>query len=400
MNTGNVRIHVVLAAGGSGTRMNAGKNKIFLEAGGKSILLRSMLLFEGIIDRMVIVCRPEDEELINQTAALSAVSYHVSFAHGGDSRQHSVLNGLKALDAGPDDIVLIHDAARCLTPANVILAVLDSCRNKGSGVAAVPAVNTMKYADCNMHVLRTADRSDLYEIQTPQGFLFGRLYDSYIKAERDGFIATDDASVVEHAGYRVHLVHGSKNNIKVTEKEDLIMINALLQQEFPSFRVGMGYDVHRFTEGRKLILCGIEIPHTLGLLGHSDADVALHALMDALLGAAALGDIGRHFPDTSEEYKGISSILLLKRVIHKVRESGFEFVNADITIVAQKPKISPYISDMVRKVSEAISCDTAQVNIKATTTEKLGFEGREEGISAQAICFLRKTQFSGNNSNR
>ena len=383
------RVHVVLAAGGAGSRMGAGQNKIFLEAGGKSILLRSMQLFEGIIDRMVIVCRPEDEQQIRRIVSMSGVSYQVSLARGGESRQHSVLNGLKSLGADPDDIVLVHDAARCLTPVNVILDILESCRSKDSGVAAVPAVNTMKYADSDMYVLHTADRSDLYEIQTPQGFRFAQLYDSYIKAEKDGFVATDDASVAEHAGVRVLLVRGSKKNIKVTEKEDLVMINALLQQDTPSFRIGMGYDVHRLTEGRKLILCGIEIPHTLGLLGHSDADVALHALMDAMFGAAALGDIGRHFPDTSDEYKGISSVLLLKEAIRKVRKAGYEFVNADITIAAQKPRISPYIPEMIRKVSETLSCD-AQVNIKATTTEKLGFEGREEGISAQAVCSLLK----------
>ena len=384
------RVHVVLAAGGAGSRMGAGQNKIFLEAGGKSILLRSMQLFEGIIDRMVIVCRPEDEQQIRRIVSMSGVSYQVSLARGGESRQHSVLNGLKSLGADPDDIVLVHDAARCLTPVNVILDILESCRSKGSGVAAVPAVNTMKYADSDMYVLHTADRSDLYEIQTPQGFRFAQLYDSYIKAEKDGFVATDDASVAEHAGVRVLLVRGSKKNIKVTEKEDLVMINALLQQDTPSFRIGMGYDVHRLTEGRKLILCGIEIPHTLGLLGHSDADVALHALMDAMFGAAALGDIGRHFPDTSDEYKGISSVLLLKEAIRKVRKAGYEFVNADITIAAQKPRISPYIPEMVRKVSETLSCDTSQVNIKATTTERLGFEGREEGISAHAVCSLLK----------
>ena len=384
------RVHVVLAAGGAGSRMGAGQNKIFLEAGGKSILLRSMQLFEGIIDRMVIVCRPEDEQQIRRIVSMSGVSYQVSLARGGESRQHSVLNGLKSLGADPDDIVLVHDAARCLTPVNVLLDILESCRSKGSGVAAVPAVNTMKYADSDMYVLHTADRSGLYEIQTPQGFRFAQLYDSYIKAEKDGFVATDDASVAEHAGVRVLLVRGSKKNIKVTEKEDLVMINALLQQDTPSFRIGMGYDVHRLTEGRKLILCGIEIPHTLGLLGHSDADVALHALMDAMFGAAALGDIGRHFPDTSDEYKGISSVLLLKEAIRKVRKAGYEFVNADITIAAQKPRISPYIPEMVRKVSETLSCDTSQVNIKATTTERLGFEGREEGISAQAVCSLLK----------
>ena len=391
MKTVSEKVHVVLAAGGSGTRMNAGDNKIFLDAGGKSVLLRSMHLFDGLIDRMVVVCRPEDESRIGEIISGSGVSYSVSTAYGGDTRQHSVLNGLKSLDAGPDDIVLIHDAARCMTPRDVILQILDSCERSGSGVAAIPAVNTMKYADSEMNVLRTADRKDLYEVQTPQGFRYGLLLRSYMKAESDGFEATDDASVVEHAGYRVLLVKGSKKNIKVTEKEDLVMINALLHVDIPMFRIGMGYDVHRLTEGRKLILCGIEIPHSLGLLGHSDADVALHALMDAMLGAAALGDIGQHFPDTSDKFKGISSLLLLKEVIRMIRNAGYEFVNADITIAAQKPKLAPYIHDMILKTSTALSCDPGQINIKATTTEKLGFEGREEGISAQAVCFLRKT---------
>lgn len=391
MKTVSEKVHVVLAAGGSGTRMNAGDNKIFLDAGGKSILLRSMHLFDSLIDRMVVVCRPEDESRIREIISGSGVSYSVSTAYGGDTRQHSVLNGLKSLDAGPDDIVLIHDAARCMTPRDVILQILDSCERSGSGVAAIPAVNTMKYADSEMNVLRTADRKDLYEVQTPQGFRYGLLLRSYMKAESDGFTATDDASVVEHAGYRVLLVRGSKKNIKVTEKEDLLMINELLHGDIPMYRIGMGYDVHRLTEGRKLILCGIEIPHSLGLLGHSDADVALHALMDAMLGAAALGDIGHHFPDTSDKFKGISSLLLLKEVIRMIRNAGYEFVNADITIAAQKPKLAPYIHDMIQKTSTALSCDPGQINIKATTTEKLGFEGREEGISAQAVCFLRKT---------
>ena len=390
MKTVNEKVHVVLAAGGSGTRMNAGDNKIFLDAGGKSVLLRSMHLFDGLIDRMVIVCRPEDELRIRNIISGSGVSYNVCTVSGGDTRQHSVLNGLKSLDAGPDDIVLIHDAARCMTPRDVILRVLDSCDKSGSGVAAIPAVNTMKYADSGMNVVSTADRKNLYEVQTPQGFCYGLLLRSYMKAENDGFTATDDASVVEYAGDRVLLVDGSIRNIKVTEKEDLVMINALLHQDIPPYRIGMGYDVHRLTEGRKLILCGIEIPHSLGLLGHSDADVALHALMDAMLGAAALGDIGRHFPDTSDEYKGISSLLLLKEVIRMIRNAGYEFVNADITIAAQKPKLAPCIPDMILKVSTALSCDPGQINIKATTTEKLGFEGREEGISAQAVCFLRK----------
>ena len=390
MNSENIHVWVVLAAGGSGTRMNAGENKIFLQAGGMSILMRSMLLFEGFIDGMVIVCRPEDEARIRKDTENTHVSYNIVLTSGGDTRQDSVLNGLKALRADDKDIVLVHDAARCLTPSQVIRDVLSSCVQYGSGVAAVPAVNTMKYADRDRVVLRTVDRSLLYEIQTPQGFRIGDLLNAYIKAEQDGFAATDDASVVEHAGGTVHLVQGSKTNIKITEKEDLIILNAILQQDYSAFRIGTGYDVHRLTENRKLIICGVQIPCSMGLLGHSDADVALHALMDAMLGAAAMGDIGRHFPDTSEKYKDISSLLLLQEVNRKIHQAGYEFINADITIVAQKPKMSPFISEMTGKVSEALSCRPDQINIKATTTERLGFEGREEGISAQAVCLLRK----------
>ena len=391
MNDSNHRTHVILAAGGSGTRMKSGDNKIFLSAGGMSILQRSFLLFNGLIDSMIIVCRPEDESRITEIASSSGLSYSFLTTPGGDTRQHSVLNGLKALHASPEDIVMIHDAARCLTPRQVILDVLKSCSECDSGVAGIPAVNTMKYADPDKVILRTVDRKNLYEIQTPQGFRFRPLLNAYEQAEKDGFIATDDASVAEHAGCSVCLVPGSRTNIKVTEKEDLLIVNAILQKNFPVYRIGMGYDVHQLTENRKLILCGMEIPHSLGLLGHSDADVGLHALMDALLGAASLGDIGKHFPDTSDAYKDISSLLLLKEVIRIVRLAGYEIVNADLTLIAQKPKIAPYIPEMIKKISDTLSCRPEQISIKATTTEKLGFEGREEGISAQAVCLLQKT---------
>lgn len=385
-----MKIHVVLAAGGSGSRMNTAENKIFLQAGGKSILLRSLLLFDGLIDNMVIVCRPSDKMQICTIASSAGVSYSLCTVFGGDTRQHSVLNGLLSLRAEPDDIVMIHDAARCLTPRSVIQDVIDSCIRFNSGVAAVSAVNTMKYADHDHMVLCTADRTDLYEVQTPQGFRFDALLSAYHLAEKKGFSATDDASVMEHAGLPVRLVQGSRFNIKATQKEDLTLMNAILQQSVPSLRTGFGYDVHQLTPGRKLILCGVEIPHSLGLLGHSDADVAVHALMDALLGAAALGDIGTHFPDSSEAYKDISSMILLKEVGRKVHASGYEFVNADITITAQRPKIAPYIPQMVKNICETLSIVPDQINIKATTTEHLGFEGREEGISAQAVCLLQK----------
>ncbi len=383
-------VYAVLAAGGSGSRMRADRNKIFLPVRGKSILSRSLSLFGGLIDGMVIVCREEDLSAIRETVGSLCLPFPVEYTFGGDTRQRSVLNGLNALSALPEDIVLVHDAARCQTPPSVLRNVLDSCMRYGSGVPAVPAVNTMKYADENQDVTQTIPRVGLFEIQTPQGFRYGALLEASLKAEADGFSATDDASVMEHAGAPVRLVQGSRQNIKVTEKEDLRILNAMMTEDFAGYRVGMGFDVHRLTEDRRLILCGVEIPHSLGLLGHSDADVALHALMDAMLGAASLGDIGRHYPDTSDAYKGISSLLLLKETFRKVREAGFALVNADITIIAQRPKISPYIPEMTKNICDAVQCSPDRINVKATTTEKLGFEGREEGISAQAVCLLKK----------
>ena len=372
------RVFAVIAAGGSGTRMNAGGNKIFLPVGERSALERSIRLFEGLADCMVIVCKTSEQEKVLQIVQRAGVSFPVLFAAGGMTRQESVLSGLRAIggEALPDDIVLVHDAARCLTDRRIIRDVIQSCIGFGSGVAGIPATNTMKYADSEGIVTYTVERTGLFEIQTPQGFRFQALYEAYLRAEKEHFSATDDASVAEYAGIPVHLVPGSRTNIKMTEKEDLAVMEAV---------------IHRLVPGRKLFLCGVEIPYPLGLLGHSDADVGLHALMDAMLGAVSRGDIGRLFPDTSEEYKGISSLILLDRTYHIVQSEGYELANADITIVAQKPKLSPYIPAMIAAVAGTLKCDPGLLNIKATTTEKLGFEGREEGISAQAVCMMKRS---------
>ena len=229
-------------------------------------------------------------------------------------------------------------------------------------------------------------------VQTPQGFRFGDLLAAEEKALQEGFTGTDDASLMERYGYPVFLTPGSRRNLKLTSPEDCMIAEAFLADEespsFPALRIGQGYDVHRLVPDRKLILCGVEIPHTLGLLGHSDADVALHALMDAMLGAAALGDIGKHFPDTDPRYSGISSMLLLEHTVALLRDKGFRLANADITIVAQRPKLLPFIPAMRDNVARVCGLPRDRVSVKATTTEKLGFEGRMEGISAQAVCLL------------
>ena len=382
--------YVILAAGGSGRRMNAGTNKILLSVGGKTILERSIRLFEGMVDAMVLVIRESDRKIIKSVVDNSQVSFPVSLVSGGQTRQQSVLNGIKSISASEDDIILVHDAARCLTTRAVIEKVIRACEKYGSGVPGIPAVNTMKYISKDCFVKSTVDRSDLYEIQTPQGFRYGRLMQAYINAEEDCFSATDDASLMERYGENVYITEGSRMNIKITEKEDLAVAESLLSSGSSPFRIGTGYDVHRLVENRKLILCGVEIPHEMGLLGHSDADVGLHAFMDAMLGALSMGDIGKLFPDTAAEYEGVSSILLLKKVYQKIIDAGFALVNADITLIAQRPKIGPYVSEMIRIVSDTIGCPKECISIKATTTEKLGFEGREEGIAAQAVCMLQR----------
>ena len=207
---------------------------------------------------------------------------------------------------------------------------------------------------------------------------------------QEGFLGTDDASLVERLGIPVRLTLGDRRNIKLTTPEDMLMAEAFLPADFPALRIGQGYDVHRLVEGRDLILCGVNVPHTLGLLGHSDADVALHALMDAMLGAMALGDIGKHFPDTDERYRGISSMKLLEHVVALLEDNHARVTNCDVTIVAQKPKLLPYIPQMRENVAAALQLPIDRVNVKATTTERLAFEGREEGISAQAVCMIHQ----------
>ena len=383
-----MKIFTVMLAGGSGTRMNTSINKTLIPLCGKTVIRRSVEAFSGLTDEMVVVCHPDAmHDLIHEIEGLS-LPFHVRYITGGDTRQQSVQNGLLAFQFSADDIVLIHDAARCLVSPKIIMNVIDGIRNFGSAVPGIPVSSTYKLCDDRHFVTGSPDRAYLYEVQTPQGFVAVDLLSASLKASEDNYLGTDDASLMEHYGHPVRIVSGSETNLKLTTQNDLITANMILKGDCKSMRVGMGYDVHRLVEERKLILCGIEIPCSLGLLGHSDADVALHALMDAMLGACGLGDIGRHFPDTDDRFKGISSLLLLKETNRLIHAAGFTVHNADITIVAQKPKLLPFIPQMIHSVAEALGIDENAVNVKATTTEKLGFEGREEGISAYAVCLL------------
>lgn len=381
-----MKIHVILLAGGKGTRMNASVNKVLLDLCGKPVIQRSAEAFSSVADNMIVVCRPEDQPVIEKTLSHSVFPFPVRFASGGRTRQESVLNGLRLLSPINDDILLIHDGARCLVSPDLISRVIESARKYGTGIPGIPATSTFKICNEEHYILQTPDRSNLYEIQTPQGFSAGIFIPAALKAADDGIDCTDDAGILEYYHLPVRVVPGSSQNIKLTEPEDMSRATSILKGDTIGMRIGMGYDVHRFSDGRKLILCGVDIPFSQGLLGHSDADVALHALMDSMLGACALGDIGKHFPDTNNQYKDISSLILLKETNRIIGEAGYKVSNADITIVAQKPKLLPFIPQMTETVANTLGIPLNTVNVKATTTEKLGFEGRMEGISAYAVC--------------
>lgn len=379
--------YAIVLAGGSGSRMGAQRNKVLLKLAGKPVIVRAVEAFTNLVDGVILVSREED--IPDMRAAMAAANLPVTIVAGGDSRQSSVWNGLCALPESCTH-VLIHDGARCLVDEGTIRRCMASVENHGTGVAAIPAIDTIKQVDADEIVTATPDRSQLRAVQTPQGFTVELIRRAHMSAQQAGFLGTDDASLVERLGHPVRLTEGNRRNIKLTTPEDLIMAETFLGRNFPALRVGQGYDVHRLVEGRDLILCGVNIPHTLGLLGHSDADVAVHALMDAMLGAMALGDIGKHFPDTDERYRGISSMKLLEHVVALLKERHARVTNCDVTIVAQKPKLLPHIPQMQANIASALELPLDRVNIKATTTERLAFEGREEGISAQAICMVEQ----------
>ncbi len=373
-----MNVYAVILCGGSGTRMGGLGNKTLLKTGGVPAIVRGFRAFAGIVDGIVLVTRTGEETVFAEVLSDYGLQ-PLAIVPGGEDRQASALCGLRALpkDAG---IALIHDGARPFVTEEIIRRVIDSVKQCGSGVAAVPCRDTVKRADRDGNVQETLDRSALWQMQTPQGFFMKELLRAHETAKAR---YTDDAALMEAAGYPVRLVPGSPDNIKLTSPEDLRMVNGMLTP-----RTGTGFDAHRLMEGRELWLGGVQIPYEKGLLGHSDADAPLHALTDALLGAAAMGDIGKLFPDSDPNYKGISSILLLEEVRKRLTNAGFTIGNVDVTIVCQAPKLAPYIPQMRERIAKALQISVDQVSVKATTTERMGYEGRGEGISAQAVALV------------
>lgn len=376
----------LVVAAGRATRFGGGVPKQFLDLGGSSLVERSVALLSARpgIDGVVLVLAPEE---IGGAGARSLPGV-IDVVAGGASRAASVANGLAAL-AGFDH-VLVHDAARALAPGSVVDRVLAATLEHGAAIPVVPVPDTVKEDDGRGFVVRTVDRVPLRLAQTPQGSRVEWLVDALARAAADGVEVTDEAQALERAGRRVALVAGDRANVKITTPDDLALARAVVGAARPGeLRVGTGFDVHRFGEGRRLVLGGVEFPGERGLEGHSDADVVLHAAMDAVLGAAGLPDIGALFPPGDPRFAGADSRLLSAEVARAVAEAGFAIVNLDLTLLAERPRIRDRVASMRREIAAAFGIAEGRVGLKATTLEGLGSLGRAEGIACQAAALLR-----------
>lgn len=385
----------IILAGGSGSRMKSDKTKQFMNILGKTVIERSVAAFDGsdLIDEIIVVAKRDEKDAIEALITAGKYLKPIKFSIGGACRAESAKNGFIAVDS-ESRFVAIHDAARCLITSEMIDKVVEKAHKNGAATAVCGVSDTVKIVGADGRITSTVARDTVYRAQTPQVFS-AELYKKALtecKALED---ITDDNMLLENIGTNIYAVDLGHTNIKITTQDDLILARSILIERgeagLGEFRIGHGYDVHKLVEGRKLILGGVEVPHSKGLLGHSDADVLLHAIMDSLLGAAALGDIGRHFPDTSDEYLGISSMYLLTRVSDLIRQKGFTVTNIDATLVLQKPKVAQYIPKMLSNIAFALGISEDRVNVKATTEEHLGFTGREEGVAAHSVAMLTAT---------
>lgn len=384
-----MRIATVVVAAGRGTRARRadGAAKQYVRLGGQSVLQRTLEALGPDAGDVVIVIHPDD--LSDYAAAASDLAVPPRFVvPGGATRQASVRAGLEALAHAPPDIVLIHDAARPFVDRALIGRVIAALATSPGAIPALLLADTLKRTAEDGRIVETVPRDNLWRAQTPQGFRFTPILDAHRAAAAAGLHDfTDDAAVAEWHGLPTVVVTGSPANIKLTTLEDLDMAErAFSASALPDIRSGTGFDVHRFTEGDHVWLCGVRIPHTHCLDGHSDADVALHALTDALLGAIADGDIGQHFPPSDPQWKGAASSRFLAFAADRVRARGGRITNVDLTILCEAPRIGPHRDAMRAAVAAVVGLDVGRVGLKATTTEGLGFTGRREGIAAMATA--------------
>ena len=372
----------LIVAAGRGQRFGGSLPKQYAPLKGEKLLRRTLRAFCGHpkIARIVVAIHPDDTESFQEAAQGFA---NVTSVHGGATRQESVRLGLEAIAKTPPDYVLIHDGARPMISNALIDNVIGGLAAAEGVLPVMPVVDTLKRVNAAGVVGETVSREHLVRAQTPQGFRFPTI----LKAHRTfaGEALTDDAAVLERAGHPVITVPGDETNIKVTTMDDLAHLTASLTET----RVGQGFDVHKFGPGDSVMLCGLTVPHTHGLVGHSDADVALHAGTDAILGAIGAGDIGQHFPPTDPKWRGAASDKFLKHAYDLLLERGGTLVHLDFTIICERPKVGPHRAAMVASVARILGIAEDRVSVKATTTEGLGFTGRQEGIAAQAVATIR-----------
>ncbi len=359
--------------------------KQYRSLNGEPVLRHTLRAFRGhpSIDTVQSVIHPDDIELFNHAAEGLDINAPV---WGGASRQESVRLGLEHIAGSAPSRVLIHDAARPFISNDVISRVLDALDNNPGAIPALPVTDTLKRGE-NGVISGTVAREGLWRAQTPQGFRFGDILAAHTALA--GETLTDDAALAERAGLKVAIVDGSERNVKITTTEDLERAEAGSHSHAAEYRTGIGYDVHQFGEGDCVTLCGVEIEHARGLVGHSDADVGLHAITDAVLGAIGAGDIGDHFPPSDPKWRRAPSDQFLAHAGALARERGADIINVDVTLICEAPKIGPYRQAMRERISGILSVGVDRVSVKATTTEGLGFTGRREGIAAQAIISLR-----------
>lgn len=385
------KIAAVIVAAGRGERAGGLYDgpKQYRRIGGKPVITHTVDVFlsHPNISQIMIVTHPDDNHFIHD--AISDLDQsRISLCHGGATRQDSVFKGLLTLQEEQIDFVMIHDAVRPYLTAQLITSIITELEEGSAAVLPAVAVSdTLKKTNDQRVIESTVPRNNLYAAQTPQSFEYMKIIEAHQKAADASMLNfTDDCAIAEWAEIPVHVIQGNATNTKLTTKEDIVMADAKLSTNLPDVRTGNGYDVHQLVDGDHVTLCGIDIPHNKTLSGHSDADVALHALTDALLATCGAGDIGDHFPPSDPQWKGAASYIFLEKAAEIVRDNGGTIMNADVSLIAEQPKIGPHREIMRKNLAKILNIDLIRCSVKATTNERIGFIGREEGIAAIATA--------------
>jgi 2-C-methyl-D-erythritol 4-phosphate cytidylyltransferase/2-C-methyl-D-erythritol 2,4-cyclodiphosphate synthase len=384
----NYKTICLIAAAGSGARVGGELPKQYIQLGGKPMLRHTVLAFlnHPQVDAVRVIYNPADKDLYELAVGDLDLLPPVA---GGVLRQDSVRGGLESLAEFAPEKVLIHDAARPFVTGEIISDVINAISDSTGALPALHVEDTLKKC-ADGKIIKTIDRENLMRAQTPQGFVYNEILDAHQRVVGNSF--TDDAAIFEHLGLTVKVVSGSQNNFKVTTTEDFHRAEAIMNANY-EIRVGTGFDVHKFcrpkSSDNSIMLCGVKVPHDMSLEGHSDADVGIHAVVDAILGAIAEGDIGEHFPPSDSKFKGMDSKIFLEHARDLVMKKNGRIVNIDVTIICEKPKLVDYKKAMAARLAEILNIEAERVSVKATTTEGLGFTGRGEGIAAQAVANIK-----------